>query len=108
MNKHTPGPWLCDSRVPTRVTGPKDRGICSTGGYQNNTQDAEQLNAEHEANARLIAAAPELLEALQTWQQFWDTMPKGQMGKLAFNVGLFNDGFIQMRRAIAKATGEQT
>ena len=55
---------------------------------------------EYAADKQTIA---ELLDALKTWQKFWDEMPKGQMGKLSFNVGLFNDGFVKMGRAIARA-----
>ncbi len=51
----------------------------------------------------LHAAAAELLDALKTWDEFWKTMPKGQMGKLTFNVGLFNDGFIKMSKALKAA-----
>ena len=70
MSKHTPGPWKLDERmgVCTYVTGGHDgrRGICSTGGYSTNSVDPVVLNDENIANARLIAAAPDLLEALET------------------------------------------
>lgn len=55
----------------------------------------------------LHAAASNLLEALKTWREFWDKMPKGQMGKLAFDVDLFNRGFLEMDDAIAKAEGRK-
>lgn len=68
MSKHTPGPWEIDKRCETSVFAELDgrRGICSTGGYSTNTIDPEVLNDENNANARLIAAAPDLLEALGT------------------------------------------
>jgi hypothetical protein len=44
-----------------------------------------------------------LMDALVTWKRFWDTMPKGQMGKLSFDVGLFNQGFIKMEAALKAA-----
>jgi hypothetical protein len=54
---HTPGPWIY-TRNPenTRwiIDGAPARAIACTAGYEPN----------NEANARLIAAAPELLEAL--------------------------------------------
>ena len=65
--------------------------------------DSERQNQD----AALLAAAPELLEALKTWTAFWDDMPKGQLGKLVFDVGLLNDAFIKTRAAIAKATGQE-
>lgn len=61
---HTPGPWKV-SMGSTHVGGPKS-GICKFesihGMYQN-----------HEANARLIAAAPELLEGLKGLLQVIET-----------------------------------
>ena len=60
MSKHTPGPWqvghfdsnmICDSDGANRGCAPIAR--------------VEGTAAERRANARLIAAAPELLEALR-------------------------------------------
>jgi translation elongation factor EF-Ts len=45
------------------------------------------------------------LEALAAWQEFWDKMPKGQLGKLVFDVGLLNIAFIKTGKAMAKAKG---
>ena len=84
MSKHTPGPWDVDEG---------DFGI-----YQLETSDqiAEVFShhppAELEANARLIAAAPELLGALHSVMAEW------------------RDGYglnclEQVRAAIAKAEG---
>lgn len=57
MDKHTPGPWERDGVeiYPVRGFRAQD-AICS----MSSGQDGDRL----EANARLIAAAPELLEAL--------------------------------------------
>lgn len=68
MSKHTPGPWEIDKRCDTSVFAALDgrRGICSTGGYSNNMIDQEVLNDENAANARLIAAAPKLLELCES------------------------------------------
>lgn len=52
--KHTPGPW---ASVGTTVQAESIRGA--------DCQDAELSQEQHRANARLIAAAPELLEALE-------------------------------------------
>ena len=68
--KHTPGPWSIDPRVSTRVVAAADRGICSTAGYYRNTIDPVLLDAENGANARLIASAPALLEALELTQEY--------------------------------------
>ena len=90
--KHTPGPW----RAIIRKNG---GGITNafvdmqSGGHiaipLNNPETAE-------ANARLIAAAPELLEALQTWIAACDTGTHTDI----------NQAREQARAAIAKATGE--
>jgi hypothetical protein len=56
--KHTPGPWAafgCD----VGTLGPRHRVICWTGQPEVELEEAR-------ANARLIAAAPDMLTALQT------------------------------------------
>ena len=74
-NKHTPGPWVIET-VPTSVgichkIGPfpprrpddvKPRSACLYADYPSVHNPADN---ELYANARLIAAAPELLEALE-------------------------------------------
>lgn len=60
-NKHTPGPWqmhVCDKAIAT-ITG-DTRGW----GHDHLAYVPMSLAPEREANARLIAAAPEMLEAL--------------------------------------------
>ncbi len=62
MSKHTPGPWV--SRNNRVFRGGKC--ICSNVNAASPTpQNIEEDVAMSIANARLIAAAPELLEALQ-------------------------------------------
>jgi len=108
--EHTPGPWTFDTSgegkpcsIITSVHdehGPDD-DVCEV--YGGNT-DCEKTR---EANARLIAAAPELLDAVLD-----------MLGQLEA-VGLLIDGedcgqwhgaeglsFAKAREAIAKATGE--
>jgi len=64
MNKHTPAPWLINVKDKfcyedwLYITDDKDRVICKV------SSNWEQLNV-NEANAKLIAAAPELLGALR-------------------------------------------
>ena len=59
MRKHTSGPWRISRHALAHVTAANERGICSTGGYYHSDEDPELLNEENEANARLIAAAPD-------------------------------------------------
>ena len=88
---HTPGPWVVHPTthhpavrsVGTSDTGP--RRICTVGSMNGNPVDKK--------NARLIAAAPELLEALQ-----FVMAASGEQLSTAFE---------QAQAAIAKATGEQ-
>ena len=94
--QHTPGPWV------TNTAGSAKRGepfkITEIYVYAPGTQDDTAICADvidpvtqepSEANARLIAAAPELLEALQ--------YAISQVPELATVPGI--------RAAIAKATG---
>jgi hypothetical protein len=54
---HTPGPWLVDPKRRLRIFADDDITVASTG-----CTDSER--DRWEANAALIAAAPELLDAL--------------------------------------------
>jgi len=91
---HTPGPWHWSDRYPMVSSGEKTwsligedgYGILSCDGVENSPQG---LNDE--ANARLIAAAPDLLEAIQGIRSF---------------VEMFNGDLTKIDAAIAKATGE--
>lgn len=108
MTKHTPGPWVVDNGfgrklwigVP-RVPGDVDHYGFHTiiTGIDINGQTVE-ARAVKEANAHLIAAAPELLEACGAVDAY-----------LSNRVGEKSDsqGFVilsQIRAAIAKAKGE--
>lgn len=69
MNKHTPGPWILASSK-TEVLYIKNPhpyntiAKCEWGGKEDGTGIYGHTMEEAEANARLIAAAPELLEKL--------------------------------------------
>jgi hypothetical protein len=63
MSKHTPGPWEVNYTKATTQIKPNDgHGIVATIPVRYSKTDNL---AENAANARLIAAAPELLEALK-------------------------------------------
>jgi hypothetical protein len=66
---HTPGPWVRGNTVQHDVLllgGPAKRYVCHVTIQQaGGGAIAQSMEAEREANARLIAAAPELLEALE-------------------------------------------
>ena len=88
--QHTPGPWRADS------TNVSERYRYVLGGRRLICRITKG-DGESEANARLIAAAPELLEALIAAEQAFveHGIP------LACHASLF-----QIRAAIAKATGQ--
>lgn len=98
MTKHTPGPWVVGEPHPTNACAYvcNDEGqevatiyYCSEGGVIG--KDGiwpEQPNRD--ANARLIAAAPDLLEALKA---------------ILDETGGIGGPFTIARAAIAKATG---
>ena len=95
--KHTPGPWLLqettvyalnEERIPVnRFTASIDSG------WRN--EKSRISRKEVEANARLISAAPELLEALEL-----------VMDRLV-DRHESDEAAIMARVAIAKATGEE-
>lgn len=60
MSKHTPGPWIVGGKYTVRTPFTSSDWICRTRDERHGHDDNED-----EANARLISAAPELLEALK-------------------------------------------
>jgi hypothetical protein len=90
--KHTPGPWTQyrDSRGYVRIQSNVQGGPVAFIEEMNNTGGTEQ---DH-ANARLIAAAPELLEALERITRVASVELTGRR----------DDVLEQARAAIAKAT----
>lgn len=93
--KHTPGPWVARA-------GLSNWSI--TTAYGQRTFAIALINSERveqEVNARLIAAAPELLEALKALMGHDDKIQVAIGGNLRY-VGAFMD---RARAAIAKAEG---
>ena len=91
MNKHTPGPWFVDHKSPFLVRAGDDidgRHIAHIGP----ANYTPRFDVD-EPNAKLIAAAPDLLEALE--------------GLLAsVDHGLYGIAISRARKAIARARGE--
>ena len=71
--KHTPGPWTADTTKQysrqARVEGGNGKLVCSVG----NGENPDIVFDEWAANARLIAAAPDLLEALKAISRHIDS-----------------------------------
>ena len=106
MSAPTPGPWTL--RFGLNVMGrdvryPKqERLVANAGGHTNNVWNAE-VTAENEANARLIAAAPDLLEALSELVAAGDYWLKADDEVKAML--RFGEADKAARAAIAKAEG---
>ena len=102
MSAHTPGPWglaqyAKGAALPIPFIEHKTIAVFSDGARQGDVaymQHGLWGDDQALANARLIAAAPELLEALQAVQAF----VHGQADAV--------EPFGLVRAAIAKATGE--
>lgn len=104
---HTPGPWIADHfseyGFPSRPTPNITINPVVLGQVVNLPIAKIQRNSEeHLANARLIAAAPDLLEALKVLNEFV------RQSDAAYRNGIGDtDGvYTQVHSAIAKATGQ--
>ena len=69
---HTPGPWTFDgyrhiNYASYSIKSHDRKGICAIA------SSIKRPGEESEANARLIAAAPELLAALEAMLEGWET-----------------------------------
>lgn len=97
MNKHTLGPWNCNRasaggrKIVVSEVSPVDVAVLSHHG---------KTQSEIDANARLIAAAPELLEALEKCLAVLKHFPLNEHD-------MSNEAFAACaaRIAIEKATG---
>lgn len=112
--KHTPGPWEIDfskTGYPYAIKAPNEdnhkagRVGISVLRWASFTMPS---SAEALANARLIAAAPELLEALRGALKALDAIgDEMTVGERYTNAGQYLlDSLAPARAAIAKATGE--
>jgi hypothetical protein len=110
--KHTPGPWsvgrtrrykhpggVDGTEVAVHYGPAESRGNCIAFAYGHGaTGDAE-------ADARLIAAAPDLLEVLQEFTKYVHTEECSTDGAVTFSNNQINRLAFLARAAIAKATG---
>ena len=68
MVKHTPGPWVVTTCADYWVAAEDGAGIAHCGDIE--WANHEVMQHEWEANARLIAASPDMLAALEAIEQF--------------------------------------
>ena len=99
MNQHTPAPWEWAENY-NGLTGPDQEEVLT---YQTYEGMWLSFGVSQEANARLIAAAPDLLEALQDMLSGWKYIRETH-GDL-YGVG-WDRAQEKAEKAIAKATGE--
>jgi hypothetical protein len=95
MSNHTPGPWIVNTyrNVETRQDGHK---ICHCRYGKGIGSSRHLLEEEVLANAQLIAAAPEMLDALRTLTSTWKN------GTYVSKAAMFS-----VLSAIAKVEGRQ-
>ena len=90
--RHTPGPWFCQKSI----SEPGRYVIKPVPGQVVAITDPANTKAQEKANASLIAAAPDLLVALESverWMSGYGTKSQSEMRQV-------------VRAAIAAATGE--
>jgi hypothetical protein len=104
-NTHTPGPWevWTDPGIETRdlSVGPVNGGVAVADIVTTNAHGiatAESIGTGH-ANARLIAAAPELLEALEAIANC--------LSSISYTGEVWDNELAAARAIIAKAKGGQ-
>lgn len=106
MSKHTQGPWtletvqtscgICHKIGPFPWKDGKQNHACIYADYPGTGPIEKELLA----NARLIAAAPDLLKACSEWIVYLDSERAATMDEAKFEIALLN----AMREAISKAT----
>ena len=94
-SKHTPAPWFIDSSWGPTDSHPDWRAIVSC--FDDGCHRMSVSGHIGEANARLIAAAPDLLEALELAVEVIE----------ATGPAAYHDAERQIRAAITKAKGGQ-
>ena len=98
----TPGPWVVVGNLTKYVEARLVGGLIQEVAACGPTMADEGYGQQQEANARLIAAAPDLLEALQDVDALW------MHHSVAHGDGKIGPLHEKVIAAIAKATGEQS
>lgn len=97
--KHTPGPWGQHS-IFYHINGADNEGICEV-------RTTYRTKPEAEANARLIAASPELLESLKEISGCMRSWFDEFGGRDEHQAVVLNTLIKNAEKAIAKATGAE-
>lgn len=99
MSTHTPGPWQVEMPIERRYYAAGDAAYIRKTGMEYNVASCSAFSENFEANARLIAAAPNMLAALQE-----AALASATLCARGHEVTCDCGGDI-VRAAIAKATG---
>ena len=99
--KHSPGPWRIDGET---IRADNGWEVCNP--YDT---DAPTGLIECGANARLIASAPDLLDALKNAVSYLEAnRPKGKIREIFAQLNEYENGVLKpARAAIARAEGEE-
>lgn len=98
--RHTPGPWTLSDDYDTVFGGPPDdRGSVMVANIAGDADDPE-----NEANARLIAAAPELLEVARQYAATLEALIRQSPTDDARKVN--KERLAAVQSTIAKATAD--
>lgn len=95
MSKHTPGPWAVHGDIGTLIGSDDRKMMLAEVLYKHVVTEWGRPLDEAQANARLIAAAPDLLAVVESAANWF-----GELGNDDGAQGLLDD----LRAAIAKAT----
>lgn len=95
--KYSPAPWRRNRHASMTIETITGRSVATTGGYSDASKD-EEVYEENLANAKLITAAPDLLEALQELVSDWEALSD-------FIPNFLNEeAYIKAKDVIKKAT----
>lgn len=113
MSGYTKGRWVCPEAYPSEVEREDGKTIASCWheqavGAEITLVDVAPVSLEESAaNARLIAAAPELLEALEAWVDLAERHMADYVLKMDANrTADFAQGIRETKEVLAKAKGE--
>ena len=102
-SEHSPGPWR-PTKPGGAVLDAKERVVAHVAPRPAVVPTPRE---ERVANARLIAAAPDLLKACAMAQRLIEDMAR-VVGKRALrDYAFFNDALIALRKAVDKAFGQE-
>lgn len=99
--KHTPGPWTYNENFAQEVVGADGLHIAYVGA--NDEPSQFRTDEEHDANAILIAAAPELFQLIDQISRFATT--DEEPGKDLGNDEAMDGLIARSRELIARAEG---